>query len=144
MMLGDLTADGRSIRELNALDLVFEPGGRREQFLNWEEVAGAVLKRLRRQAVRAATDPRLQQVWRRVQAAPGVAALLGQLDPEGSPPVIVPMRMRHGDRELSWINTLAVFGAAGDVTLDELVVESFFPADEATRCFVEALGSQWR
>ena len=39
---------------------------------------------------------------------------------------------------LSWINTLAVFGATGDVTLDELVVESFFPGDENTRQFVQA------
>jgi hypothetical protein len=41
---------------------------------------------------------------------------------------------------LTWINTLAVFRATGGVTLDELVVESFFPGDEETRRFVKSSG----
>ena len=137
-MLGELTTDGESIDEINALDLIFEPGLMRERFLNWTEVASAVLKRLRRQVARAASDERLQETWKKAQESPGVAELVREGHPGETPPVLVPMKIRQDDRVLTWINTLAVFGASGDVTLDELVVESFFPGDEETRRFVEA------
>ena len=137
-LLADLTSQGKSIDEINALDLVFEPGLIRERFLNWEEVASAVLKRLRRQVVRAASDERLQETWTKIETSPGVADLIREGHSEEAPPVLVPMKIRQGDQVLTWINTLAVFGASGDVTLDELVVESFFPGDEDTRRFVES------
>ena len=41
--------------------------------------------------------------------------------------------LRHGDRELAFISTRTTFGTALDVTVAELSIESFFPADEATR-----------
>jgi transcriptional regulator with XRE-family HTH domain len=138
IMLSDLTADGTSIDQLNALDLVFAPGLMRERLLNWDEVASAVLKRLRRQVVRAASDERLQETWKKIQASPGVADLISEGHTEETPPVLIPMKIREGDQVLTWINTLAVFGATGEVTLDELVVESFFPGDENTRRFVKA------
>jgi len=137
VMLSDVAEDG-SIDRINALDLVFQPGLMRERFVNWEEVAVAVLKRLRRQIARAAEDEKLQELWRRVREAPGVAGLIREGHSEEVPPILVPMKIREEDGQvLTWINTLAVFGATGDVTLDELVVESFFPADGATRRFVE-------
>ena len=37
-----------------------------------------------------------------------------------------------GDRELRFFSTLATFGTALDITIAELSIESFFPADEAT------------
>ncbi len=50
--------------------------------------------------------------------------------------------MREGDGVLTWFSTLAPFGAAGDITLEELVVESFFPGDEITRAFVAELAAR--
>ena len=50
----------------------------------------------------------------------------------------VPLRLRAGGGVLSFISTTTVFGTAVDVTLSEVTVESFFPADEATR---NALGA---
>jgi hypothetical protein len=46
--------------------------------------------------------------------------------------VVVPMRLRYGDRELSLLTTIATFGTPLDVTVSELMIESFFPADDAT------------
>ena len=87
--------------------------------------------------VRAASDERLQETWKKILASPGVAELICEGRTDDTPPVLIPMKIREGDQVLTWINTLAVFGATGDVTLDELVVESFFPGDEDTRRFVE-------
>lgn len=122
----------------NALDMVFAPGPVRERIVNWKQVAGAVLARLRRQVQRSATDDRLKDIWAAVQRSPGVEEL-AKRDPPEEPQILIPLRMRVGDRELSWYNTLAVFGAAGEATLEDLVVETFFPADAATQHFVEEL-----
>jgi hypothetical protein len=46
--------------------------------------------------------------------------------------VVVPMRLRYGDQELSLLTTIATFGTPLDVTVSELMIESFFPADDTT------------
>ena len=46
--------------------------------------------------------------------------------------VVMPLKLRSPVGVLSFISTLTVFGSPNDVTLQELAVESFFPADEAT------------
>ena len=45
---------------------------------------------------------------------------------------MVPLRYRHGDRELSLFCMTAVIGTPMDVTIEELAIESFYPADQAT------------
>ena len=49
------------------------------------------------------------------------------------------LKLRVGDAVLSFISTITVFGTPLDVTLSELAIESFFPADEATRMALERL-----
>jgi hypothetical protein len=46
--------------------------------------------------------------------------------------VVVPFRVRAGDGELAFFSTTTVFGTPIDITLSELAIEAFFPADEAT------------
>ena len=41
----------------------------------------------------------------------------------------IPLRLRHGDRELRLVTTLTYFGTAVDVTVAELRLEAFLPAD---------------
>ncbi len=61
--------------------------------------------------------------------------------PESDPPaftgpgagIALPLRLRTATGILSFITTITVFGTPVDVTLQELAVESFFPADDATR-----------
>ena len=56
----------------------------------------------------------------------------------------MPLRLRAGDAVLSFLSTITTFGTATDITLAELSIESFFPADAATaqavRGFVDGLG----
>ena len=105
-------------------------------------MARAVLRRLRRQVSRAGPGDPLHEIWDRVRGMPGVAELDPLKDAGRPAPILVPMRIREGDQVLTWFSTLAVFGAAGDVTLEELVVESFFPGDDATRTFVQSLAAR--
>jgi hypothetical protein len=46
--------------------------------------------------------------------------------------LFVPFVLQVGDARLSLFSTLATFGTAHDVTLAELHIESFFPADKET------------
>ena len=46
--------------------------------------------------------------------------------------VVIPLRLRHEGRELSFLSTIATFGTPLDITAAELVIESFYPADELT------------
>jgi hypothetical protein len=46
--------------------------------------------------------------------------------------VVLPMRLRHGNAELAMFSIIAQVGTAADVTVEELVIESFYPADEST------------
>ena len=51
----------------------------------------------------------------------------------------MPLRIRHGNRELAFFSTVATFGTPVDITVQELVIESFFPADAATAAALRAL-----
>ena len=57
--------------------------------------------------------------------------------------VAVPLQLRAGGAVLSFLSTMTTFGTATDITLAELSIESFFPADaataEAVRAFVAGL-----
>jgi hypothetical protein len=50
----------------------------------------------------------------------------------GADDIAMPIQIRHSGQDLSFINMIARFGTAFDVTLDEIAVESYFPADAAT------------
>lgn len=51
----------------------------------------------------------------------------------------MPLVLRHNGRELSFLSTIATFGTALDITVAELSIESFFPADAATAEAVASL-----
>ncbi len=53
--------------------------------------------------------------------------------------IAVPLRLRLGETELSFITTTTVFGTPLDVTLSEIAIESFFPTDAATAAFLRQL-----
>jgi hypothetical protein len=44
----------------------------------------------------------------------------------------VPLRLRTDAGELAFLSTVTAFGTATEVTVSELAIETFFPADEAT------------
>jgi len=85
---------------------------------------------LRRQAARTAAAD-LARLYDELRAYP-----CGRPEPETALPgpgdIAVPLRLRHGDHELAFFSTVATFGTPLDITVAELVIESFFPADAST------------
>jgi len=56
--------------------------------------------------------------------------------------IAVPLRLKVGADELSFISTVTTFGTATEVTVSELSIESFFPADARTTVALQAFAYQ--
>ena len=131
------SADGPPSR--NILELVFHPQGFRPYISNWEEVAGHLLRRLRRQ-VQAYDRPPLRHLMSRLLAMDPPADWQQPSQSHEGPMLSVHLLSPAG--ELRLFSTLAQFGTALDVGMEELMIESYFPVDQATRdYFVTALVS---
>ena len=78
-------------------------------------------------------DPALDELYAEVSAYPNVAELTSRPGWSSEEPVLlVPCRLEVFGHEVSLFTTLTTFGTPRDITLDELAVELFFPADDAT------------
>ena len=122
---------------VNVLRLALHPGGLGPRVVNLGEFRGRMLAGLRRQA-EATGDPVLSDLYDELRGYPG-----GQPVPEAgraAGEIVMPMRIRHGPHELAFITTTTVFGRPLDVTVAELAIESFYPADEATAKILRGLG----
>jgi transcriptional regulator with XRE-family HTH domain len=118
---------------VNVFRVCLHPDGLAARTRNFDEWATYLLGQIRRTIVLtgdadvAALEcevldyPGLPDAGRR----PGVGAW-------SDPPLLVPFRLAVGDAEVSLFTTLTTFGTPRDVTLDELAVELFFPADDAS------------
>lgn len=118
----------------NALRITLHPQGMAPRILNFEEWSGHLLTRLHRQAL-LSQDPALAELERELLGYPGVEASSGLAEPEEM--LFVPLRLRlPNDTVLSLFSTVATFGTPLDITLEELSIESFFPADEETKDYL--------
>ncbi|HXV94199.1 MAG TPA: helix-turn-helix transcriptional regulator [Pseudonocardia sp.] len=119
----------------NVLRASMHPRGLAPHVTDLAEYAAHLLSRLRRQAARTA-DPALTDL---LEELSGYARDLG-LDPVAQPrdTIVLPLRLRTGGRELALFSTVAVLGAPLDVTLDELAIETFLPADDETAAHLRA------
>ncbi|HEX2297932.1 MAG TPA: helix-turn-helix transcriptional regulator [Pseudonocardiaceae bacterium] len=115
---------------VNVLRVSLHPEGMAPRILNLGEWRAHLLGRLRRQVALTA-DRGLAELHEELRAYP-----CDQPEPEVEVPgpgeVVVPLRLRHGGRELSLLSIMASFGTPLDVTVAELAIESFFPADPET------------
>ena len=111
---------------VNVLRLSLHPDGMAPRIANLPEWRAHLLARLHRQA-QAAGDQRLAALHDELAAYPGGQSQLPQ-----TTDVVVPLRYRADDEELSFISITAMVGTPMDVTVEELAIESFYPADETT------------
>ncbi|MBO9621356.1 MAG: helix-turn-helix transcriptional regulator [Sphingomonas sp.] len=113
---------------VNVLRLSLHPDGLAPRIRNLGEWRAHLLERLRRQAW-LTSDPALAALLAELSAYPSAE---GTGDRDTLDSVAVPLRLDTPLGELSFLSTTTIFGTPRDVTLDELAIEAFFPADEAT------------
>ena len=116
----------------NILKLTVHPDGLRPWIVNWPDLALALWARVRREAAAGAPDPALLALVEEVEAMAPKPDRLPDGPPAGPPSPILPLVLRRGDLTLAWFSTIATLGTAMDAELEELRIELFFPADDAT------------
>jgi transcriptional regulator with XRE-family HTH domain len=114
---------------VNVLRLSLHPQGLAPAIVNLVEWRRHLLHRLRRQ-IHAACDPRLSALLQELESYPVRAA--PRADGGDLAGIAVPLRLATPLGELSFLSTTTVFGTPADVTLAEIAIEAFLPADAAT------------
>ncbi|MCG6113606.1 MAG: helix-turn-helix transcriptional regulator [Mesorhizobium sp.] len=115
---------------VNVLRLALHPQGLAPHIVNLAEWRAHLIGRLRQQ-IEATADATLAELERELSAYPG-ARDSARIHHGPATDIAVPLRLRLGDAVLSFISTITIFGTPLDVTLSELAIESFFPADPET------------
>jgi hypothetical protein len=125
---------------VNVLRLSLHPDGLAPRIVNLSEWRSHLLTRLRRQ-IEVSADPVLAELLQELSdyPAPAGADFHGAENSQAMASVVVPLRLATDAGVLSFISTTTVFGTPVDVTLSELALESFFPADVATAAALRQL-----
>jgi transcriptional regulator with XRE-family HTH domain len=128
-LLAALVEPELRVEHANHLRIVFHPRGARRFIVNWDEVARHLLGRAERELGALGEDI-------------GAKALLDELRgyagplPRAAAPlagdVLLPIHIRRDGVELRLFSTIMTLGTPRDVTLQELRIETFFPADAAS------------
>lgn len=124
----------------NLMRLLFEPNVR-EILINWEDVAGDILRRIQRESLHRPNDEALIELLAELLEQPGIPNdwrtpnLLDTSDP------MILLRAAVGDVELAFLATVTVFNAPSNVTLEELKIESYLPMNDETKDFFNSLSA---
>lgn len=112
------------------MEVVFEPERGRRLVVNWEEVASALLLRLQRQVFRTPEDLEVSELLDRVLTEGEVPDewRVPDLEVGDLPALTMVIRLDDGT-EVGFLATLTTFADSRDVALEEVLIESWFPAD---------------
>lgn len=121
----------------NVLRLLLHPDGLRPHVVNFGEVAAVLLQRLRREVAEHGGDDELAQLLASAEQLAGTTT-----PPHVAPSardLAVPLHLELDGRRLRLLTMIATIGAAHDVTLEELRIETLLPADDQSRSVLEDL-----
>lgn len=118
---------------VNVLRLSLHPDGMAPRIRNLAQWRAHLLEQLHQRA-QATGDALLTDLDAELRGYPG------GLDPSVPPnSVVLPLRLQHSSGELSFFSIASTVGTAADVTVEELMIESFYPADHDTAQRLRAL-----
>lgn len=125
----------------NIMVATLHPLGLRGALVNFEEVAAMALDRGRRERDRTPDDPKIRAVARAVEAIDDLPPFReGVLSRELGP--FVTLHLRRGRHEARLFTTISTIGTPIDATCEELRIETYFPADEATATLLRELADE--
>jgi transcriptional regulator with XRE-family HTH domain len=122
---------------INVLRLMLDPNGLRPRLVNWQAVCADSLLWIQREAMADGPGSEATALLAELSAFPGMRAAgqvadghLPNLDRRALP--FLPLTIAHEGVALNLFTTITTMGTPHDVTVHELRLESFFPADQAT------------
>ncbi|KOU46374.1 helix-turn-helix domain-containing protein [Streptomyces californicus] len=146
------------IPPVNAMRLTLHPEGLAPRIVNLPEWRADLLAQMERQ-IALVRSPALRELYEEVAAYPvperpadtdrtdvpegpggsgGSASADGRTGRERAAAFALPMRLEHGGRVLSFVSSIATFNTPMDVTVAELAIETFLPADRETAAYLHA------
>lgn len=129
---------------VNVLRISLHPNGIAPRIVNYTQWRGHLLERLRRQ-VEVSADPTLGALLAELRGYPASSRPANTRPARGdhaTDGVVVPLQLRTDAGVLSFFSTTTVFGTPVDITLSELAVEAFYPADSATADALRAIAAR--
>ena len=122
---------------LNVLQLMLDPNGVRPYVANWEDVGGDLLHWLSREAMSDGPGSEASNLLKSLTALAGNIGRQGEGAERYALPFL-PVTLRKDGVELKLFTAISTLGTPRDVTLHELRIESFFPADSTTEQWFRA------
>ena len=118
---------------------MFDPNGLRPHVSNWEAVAETLVQRVHREAVGGVPDAATEGLLAEVLAYPDVPKRLRRMNLAAPSVPVIPICFRKGEHVFNYFSAITTLGTPQDVTLQEMRIEGFFPADAATEARARAL-----
>jgi transcriptional regulator with XRE-family HTH domain len=115
---------------VNLLRLGLDPRGFAPMVVNLADVRAVFRSRITRQLA-IAPDPELTALYEELLTPESEDPSSRRIEPD----VVIPMVLRVGGRELRLFSTITTFGTPMDITLDEVAIESYYPADAETAAY---------
>ncbi len=128
-----IVGENRQLPTSNILEALFRADAFRPFIANWEDVASHLLRRLRKQVLAYSNAGHVALYDRLLGLSPPPDWQQPAETTSDGPMLTVDFKM--GDMTLSMFSTLSQFGTALDIGMEELLIESYFPADEFSRQF---------
>lgn len=125
----------------NILRSTFHPEGSRRWIVNWPEVEWHLLSRAERE-LNSGEDPVGAALLAELRSYASASAVATSHTVPRSNDVLLPIHLRMGDLDLRLFSAIMTLGTPQDVTLQELRIETFFPADqESEHCWRQNFGA---
>jgi hypothetical protein len=119
----------------NILRGTFHPEGSRRWIVNWPEVEWHLLSRAERE-LSSAEDPAGAALLDEIRSYASASTVADSHTTPSPGDLLLPFHIRMGDLDLRLFSTIMTLGTPQDVTLQELRIETFFPADrDSERCW---------
>ncbi len=129
-------------KPLNVMRMCIEPGGLRASIANWPAFAAAFLPQLKAEQLHT-PNPVVQDVIEMIEQDPEYQERGREAASAVRTPVAT-LQLEHGGLKIELFTLLSMFGSPNDASLSELRVETFFPANEASRELLLSFDAQVR
>jgi transcriptional regulator with XRE-family HTH domain len=128
--------------KINLMRVVFHSQGLRPFIVHWEDFAHHLLQRLHREALAEGESELSTALLNELMSYPGVSEIWHTSNQTPQNSLLLSIHLKKNDLELEFFSTIATLGTPYDITLQELRIECFFPASEATECNWKQLVTQ--
>lgn len=128
------------IGTMNAIRSVLDPEQLRPYVVGWEGVARSILARLQREVMRARRQGPLAKLLEEIESLPDVPKDVFEPNADPMPPAFM-LELEKDGKRLAFLTTLTKFSDPQSIDVEDIQIESYYPADDATDAFCRELAS---